>query len=55
MTETQSLEQKAFDDLDDIDELSEEALVHLSRGDLDSVEQVLRLINDTASAWEDEQ
>lgn len=53
MTETESLEQKAFDDLDDIDELSEEALAHLSRGDLESVEQVLRLINDKAGAWEE--
>lgn len=47
-----SLEQKAFEDLDAIAEISENALAELSTGDLDALEGSLEAINDRATQWE---
>ena len=48
-----TLEQKAFDDLDALAEISENALAELSTGDLDALEGSIRAINDRATQWED--
>lgn len=49
------LEQKAYDDLDAIAEIADNALAELSTGDLDALEGSIRAIHDRASAWEDPQ
>lgn len=48
-----SLEQRAFDDLDIIAELSKYALTKFESGDFDQAEWALRAINTRATQWED--
>lgn len=53
MTED-TLEQKAFDDLDAIAEMSKHAIAELEVGNLDGLEDTIKAIHNRASAWEDE-
>lgn len=49
----QSLERKAFDDLDAINEIVDHALAELDTGELDPLYDSLQAIKNRAHSWED--
>lgn len=50
---TTDIEARLYDDIDEIRELSEQALMHLRYGDDLDAEEKLDRINDIAESWED--
>lgn len=50
---TTELEDKLFDDIDLIAELSEHAIAELDTGDLDGLENTIEEINEIAQSWDD--
>lgn len=48
---TTKIEARLYDDMDEIGELSEQALLHLRHGDDLDAEEKLDRINDIAASW----